>query len=221
MTATIDTGALNALLTQMAEAAKSASDAAKAAKVKEGTPDWSKLLTKPSSFDHKSQEEEIKHFKDWSWQLVQYVSAIDSDYTKDLEDLANNPNTPLDLSTASTPTRERSTKLYGLLAGLLRGRALQTLKAVPNADGYEAWRQLLLTLRPTSKNRGLALMSAIMGWPGFQMNQAVQPQLLKLEDAFEEARRASVTIQDEMKIAVLLRCLSGQLRTHVSLQLTA
>ena len=89
-----------------------------------------------------------------------------------------------------------------------------------NADGYEAWRQLLLTLRPTSKNRGLALMPAIMGWPGFQMNQAVQPQLLKLEDAFEEARRASVTIQDEMKIAVLLRCLSGQLRTHVSLQLS-
>ena len=219
MTTTIDTGALNALLAQMTDVAKSASDAAKAARVKEGTPDWSKLLTKPGSFDHKSQEEEIKHFKDWSWQLVQYVSAIDSEFTKDMDDLANNPNSPLDLSTASTSTRERSTKLYGLLAGLLRGRALQTLKAVPNADGYEAWRQLLLTLRPTSKNRGLALMSAIMGWPGFQMNQAVQPQLLKLEDAFEEARRASVTIQDEMKIAVLLRCLSGQLRTHVSLQL--
>ena len=211
MTTTIDTGALNALLAQ---------DAAKAARVKEVTPDWSKLLTKPGTFDHKSQEDEIKNFKDWSWQLVQYVSAIDSEFTKDLDDLANNPNTPLDLSTASTSTRERSTKLYGLLAGLLRGRALQTLKSVANADGYEAWRQLLLTLRPTSKNRGLALMSAIMGWPGFQMNQAVQPQLLKLEDAFEEARRASVTIQDEMKIAVLLRCLSGQLRTHVSLQLS-
>ena len=118
------------------------------------------------------------------------------------------------------PTRERSTKFYGLLAGLLRGRALHTLKSVPNADGYEAWRQLRLTLRPTSKNRGLALMSAIMGWPGFHMNQAVQPQRLRLEDAFKEARRASVTIQDEMKIAVLLRCLSGQLRTHVSLQLS-
>ena len=220
MTTTIDTGALNALLAQMAEAAKSASDAAKAARVKEVTPDWSKLLTKPGAFDHKSQEDEIKNFKDWSWQLVQYFSAIDSEFTKDLDDLANNPNTPLDLSTASTSTRERSTKLYGLLAGLLRGRALQTLKSVANADGYEAWRQLLLTLRPASKNRGLALMSAIMGWPGFQMNQAVQPQLLKLEDAFEEARRASVTIQDEMKIAVLLRCLSGQLRTHVSLQLS-
>lgn len=67
----------------------------------------------------------------------------------------------------------------------------------------------------------LALMSAIMGWLGFQMNQAVQPQLLRLEDAFEEARRASVTIQDEMKIAVLLRCLSGQLRTHVRVTVKA
>ncbi len=220
MTATIDTGALNALLTQMTDAAKSATEAAKAARAKDVTPDWSKLLTKPATFDYKSQEDEIKNFKDWSWQLMQYVSAIDSAFTKELDDLASNPNNPMDLSTASSSTRERATKLYGLLAGLLRGRALQTLKSVPNSDGYEAWRQLLLTLRPTSKNRGLALMSAIMGWPGFQLNQAVQPQLLKLEDAFEEARRASVTIQDEMKIAVLLRCLSGQLRTHVSLQLS-
>ena len=47
MTTTIDTGALNALLPQMAEAAKSASDAAWAARVKNVTPDWSKLLTKP------------------------------------------------------------------------------------------------------------------------------------------------------------------------------
>ena len=222
MTTTIDTGALNALLTQMAEVAKSASDAAKAARVKEPTPDWSKLLTKPGTCDHKSQENEIKNFKNWNWQLVQYVSAIDSEFTKDLDDLTNNPNTPLDLSTASTSTRERSTKLYGPLAGLLKARALQTLKSVANADGYEAWRQPLLTLTRTSKSRGLALMSAIMGWAGLQMNQAVQAQLLKLEDAFEEARRASVTIQDEMKIAVLSRMStkamgSPKLRYHAKL----
>ena len=75
-TTTIDTGALNALLAQMAEA-----DAAKAARVKEGTPAYRKLLTKPGAFDHKCQDKEIKHFKDWSWQLVQYVNAIDTEYT--------------------------------------------------------------------------------------------------------------------------------------------
>lgn len=46
---------------------------------------------------------------------MQYVSTIDSEFTKDLDDLAHNPNTPLDLSMASTATRERSTKLYGYL----------------------------------------------------------------------------------------------------------
>ena len=97
--ATIDTGVLNALLTQVASAAQAAADAAKTAgeaKPREG-PDWSKLLTKPSWFDHKSQEEEIKHFKDWSWQVVQYVSAIDSAFSKDMEDLAEHPETPMDM----------------------------------------------------------------------------------------------------------------------------
>jgi len=78
------------------------------AKPRDG-PDWSKLLTKPSCFDHKSQEGEIRRFKDWSWQVVQYVSE--------------HP-----VSAANGATRERSNKLYRLLAGLLKGRAWQTLR---------------------------------------------------------------------------------------------
>ena len=69
-------------------------------------------MTKPSCFDHKSQEEEIKDFKDWSWQVVQYVSAIDSGFCKEMEDLAEHPETPMDMSTANAATRERSNKLY-------------------------------------------------------------------------------------------------------------
>ena len=44
----------------------------------------------------------------------------------------------INMATANA-TRERSNKLYGLLAGLLCGRALQNLRAVANSDGYEAW----------------------------------------------------------------------------------
>ena len=62
-------------------------------------------------------------------------------------------------------------------------------------------------------------MSAVMSWPSFSMNAAIQPQLLRLEDSFEEAHRARVTIQEEVKVAVVPTCISGQLRTHVSLQL--
>ena len=221
---TIDPATLQNLLQQVTEAAKAAADASKRSSSSSTSTatgvDWSKLLTKPGNFDHKSMDEEIKHFRDWSWQLVQYVGAIDSGYTKEMEDLAADPTKPMDMSTASAATRERSSKLYGLLAGLLKNRALQTLKSVGNGDGYEGWRQLLLSLRPTSKNRGLAIMSAVMSWSSFQMGAALQPQLLKLEEAFDEAKRAGVAIQEEVKVAVVLRCLSGALRTHVSLQLS-
>ena len=52
------------------------------------------------------------------------------------------------------------------------------------------------------------------------MGAALQPQLLKLEEAFDEAKRAGVAIQEEVKVTVVLRCLSGALRTHLSLQLS-
>ena len=49
------------------------------------------------------------------------------------------------------------------------------------------------------------------------MNQPLQPQLLKLEDALEEARRAGTTIPDQLQQAILLKCVSVQLRTHLNL----
>ena len=221
---TLDAATLQSLLQEVTNAARAAADAAKSTATSSPTSsssvDWSKLLSKPSNFDYKSQEEEIRHFKDWSWQMVQYVSAIDQGYSKELADLEAEPGKPMDMATASASTRERSTKLYGLLAGLMKGRALQTVKSVANADGYEAWRQLLVSLRPSTRGRGLALMSAIMAWPEFSMKTALQPQLLRLEDSFMEAERAGVKVQDEVKVAVVLKCITGQLRTHVNLQLS-
>ena len=145
---------------------------------------------------------------------------MDSGFTEELESLSKTPDRAMDMSSAGSRTRERGGKLYGLPAGLLRGRAQQTLKAVPSGDGYEGWRQLLLILRPVTKNRGLAIMAAIMAWPNLQMSSALQPQFLRLEESFDETKRAGVSVQEGVKVAVLLQCLSGQLRTHVSLQLS-
>ena len=55
------------------------------------------------------------------------------------------------------------------------------------------------------------------GVPGKVMSQPLQPQLLKLEDAVEEARRAGTTIPDQLQQAILLKCVGGQLRTHLNL----
>jgi hypothetical protein len=79
---------------------------------------------------------------------------------------------------------------------------------VKQADGFEAFRQLTLTLRPSSNNRGLALMGALTNWPAFTMGQLLQPQVLKLEEALEEARKAGSTLPDQLQQAILLKCVS-------------
>ena len=53
------------------------------------------------------------------------------------------------------------------------------------------------------------------------MSKPLQAQLLKLEDAYEDTRRAGTTPADELKCAILLRYLSGALKTHLSLKETS
>ena len=43
--------------------------------------------------------------------------------------------------------------MYGLMAALLKGRPLLMLKAVKNFNGYEGYRQLVLSNEPKSQNR--------------------------------------------------------------------
>eukprot|EP00435_Cladocopium_sp_Y103_P019344 s4186_g4.t1 len=236
--AAFDPSIFQAALLEVAEATKAAAKAAQAVQSQTAqqpagpspssspssstaqTVDWSKLLNKPPVFDYKTTEDEIRAFRDWSWQLIQFLNAIDPGYEKELQALMDDPTHGLDISTASTETRQRSSKLYGLLASLCKNRSLNVIRSVKAADGYEALRQLTLALRPSSSGRGLALMAALTSWPQFSMGQPLQPQLLKLEDALEEARRAGTTIPDTLQQAILLKCVSGQLRTHLNLSIS-
>ena len=49
------------------------------------------------------------------------------------------------------------------------------------------------------------------------MNSALQPQLLKLEEVFDETVKAGTTSQEELKSAILLRCVCGQLKSYLNL----
>ena len=49
------------------------------------------------------------------------------------------------------------------------------------------------------------------------MNSAVQPPLLKLEEAFEDCRRSGTEVQDAVKSATLPRRTSVQLKTYLNL----
>ena len=122
----VDPGMLQTALLQVAEATKAASDAAKQLAQAQKTPGasasassslgigWSKLINKPPLFEFASVEQEIKAFRDWSWQLCQFLSTIDPNYDEELKKLFDDPSKGFEMSTASSETRLRSSKLYGL-----------------------------------------------------------------------------------------------------------
>lgn len=140
------------------------------------------------------------------------ISAIDSNYDEELRKLFDEPSKGMDMQSASADTRTRSTKLYGLLTSLVRGKALSLVKSVSGSDGYEALRQMILS--PNTYTRGLALLTAATSWPPFHISMPLQPQILKLEEVFEESRRSGTEIQDAVKAAILMRCVPGQLKTY-------
>ena len=125
--------------TSAAEAVK------KAVEDKKFNDRWSKLIAKPNIFDYKSQQEEIKAFREWSWVFEKYLSAVDEGYMKDLKEIHDKPNEKFDMDLATTEEKTRCIKLYGLLASLMRGRALQLVKAVEDSNGY------FKALKPTLK----------------------------------------------------------------------
>ena len=171
--------------------------------------DWSKLTSKPNVFDNKSAEENIRCFRDWHWMLCQYLTAIDHGFAAELKELDDDPSKPL----------ERSNKLYSLLASLVRNRALSIVRSTPNADGFEALRQLILHLKPNTQTRGLALLSAITSYPPFNMSKPLLNQVIKLEELFEETRKSGTPVQDELKVAIILKCVGGGLKTQLNLML--
>ena len=228
---TLDPNIFQAAMLRVAEATEAAVAVAKSAAVppqvqvapssSKPTIDWSKLAHKPAVFDHKSMDEDLKNFKDWLWQLTQYMVTVDEGYETELRlrSLTDDPSKPLEMSTASADTRQRSAKLSGVLASLVRNRALNIVRSCTSGDGFEAMRQLILSLRPDTQSRGLALLTSVTAWPSFQMSKPLQSQLLKLEEVFEHTCRASTTLADDLKIATLLQCIGGSLTTHWNLNL--
>ena len=236
----MEAGVFQAALLQIAEATQAAANAAAAAQqvaaatattatasssaggvATTGKPqvDWSKLVNKPPIFDYSNQEQDQKHFRDWLWQLNQYLVCIDEAFSDQLGQITDEPAKELNIDSAPLEVRQRSAKLYGLLSGLVKNRALAIVKAAPPGNGFEALRQIVLSMRPNTQARGLSLLASVTAWPTFTMSKPLQPQLLRLEDAYEETRRAGTTVSDDLKQAVLLRCVTGALKTHLSLNL--
>eukprot|EP00435_Cladocopium_sp_Y103_P013965 s1844_g3.t1 len=133
-----DAGAITAVLQQIAEATQAAVTAAQAAQQFAVSASASSAATTASGGAGTAKA-----------QLAQRTDE---------------PNKELNIDTGPLEARQRSAKLYGLLAGLVKNRALSIVRAAPPGNGFEALR---------------------------------------------------TTLADDLKSAVLLRCVTGALKTHL------
>lgn len=79
---------------------------------------------------------------------------------------------------------------------------------------------MILQYQPTSRNRSLGILNALMSWKEFDVKGALLAQIVKLDEAFREYDKTSLQpLAAEMKFAILLRCITGQLRMHINVTL--
>ena len=212
------------LAMRMVQAAEQASVAARLAaeaiNKRSGSDDraWFRVLPKPNSYEPKSREDELSLWRDFSWGLEQYLGSLDAGFVDDIKEVREHPDRPFDPSIQTDEERQRGSFLYALLASLVKHRPLSLIKQVKEANGMEAYRVLVQSLEPASKNRSLGLLTMILEWGQFDMKKGgILTQLLRLEEAFIEYERTGSKLEDSLKFAILMKCVSGQLKMWLQL----
>ena len=184
---------IRVLMQRMTEATQAASSAAQAASYVTAAGsvkplslgDLSRIIPKPDPFKATTRDDELAAWPSWAWAVEQYLACLDAAYSTELRDYGKQAE-PVNLALASEATRNRARLLYGLLNGLMHEKGKRLLRSVTEQNGYEAWRLLSKDLMPKTRNRLLALLRTINGWPSFDTRQGLAQQLLRLEAAFEE-----------------------------------
>ena len=103
------------LVLRMITAAESAAGAARAAASRPSgsKDDWYKMLPKPSQFDPKDRDAELSQFRDWWWNVEQYLTAVDSEYLQHFDIARKNLDTPIVMSTL---TDEQQREVHSCMA---------------------------------------------------------------------------------------------------------
>ena len=122
---------------------------------------------------------------------------LDAGFVEDIKEIREHPDRPIDPSIQTDDERQRGSFMYASLASLVRHRPLSLIKQVKEANGMEAYRMLVQSLEPASKNRSLGLLTMILEWGQFDMKKGgILTQLLRLEEAFIEYERTGSKLED-------------------------
>ena len=172
-----------------------------------------KLVKSPEVFAPKSLEEEVSQWPDWSFSFRVFVGFVDPKYAEELVRVESGPLNP---ALYSQEEKERSIKLYAILASYLRNRPLKLLKSEGSQDGYSVWKKLFQELEPSSRTRGLAMAQALVSFPAMTKGTSILDYLLTYEKLVGEYEKVSGARYDEnLKIGTVLKGLPNELRNHI------
>ena len=154
-----------------------------------------------------------------AWSLKQYLTVIDNKFEDDIAYVERSNATEVDIDLLEDEERHRGRFLYSLLSSLLQGRLLSLVRNVDTSNGLEALRHLLENCQPRARNRTMSMLQSIMSYPNFVMKNSIMSQLVRLEEHFVQFEKMGGKLTDEMKSAVVLKCVSAPLKIHLNLSL--
>ena len=135
--ATLDAAQMNANSVQQLLSAQVAPQSSYEERGLQGR-DLARVLKQPNVFNPSTREEELSMWKSWSWELEQYLGALDNGFTEDFLAMKSVDSDIL-MDSMDAPVRQRGVLLYSVLAGLLHEKGKQVLKSVEPQNGYEGY----------------------------------------------------------------------------------
>ena len=138
-----------------------------------GYSDASKVLKYPEGFGgNESHESDVAKWQEFYYSFKSWLLYAEIEYSSELDTIEANLNVIVSVGDMLEATKGRARRLYAILSGLLKGMPLVMLRAVEPSNGFELWRQLVSVYAPRTRARGLALLSAFMGYPGFTKDRS-------------------------------------------------
>ncbi|CAE6963231.1 unnamed protein product [Symbiodinium sp. CCMP2592] len=119
-------GSLQALIGNLSAAAQALASAAGTGSTR-SYDSAAKLVKSPDVFSPKNLEEEVSQWPDWSFSFKVFVGFIDPTYAEELKKVELAPPNPADYTVGE---RERSTKLYAILASQITAEAARQARRV-------------------------------------------------------------------------------------------
>ncbi|CAE7252941.1 unnamed protein product, partial [Symbiodinium necroappetens] len=166
-----------------------------------------------------SREDELKTWREWSFQLSTWLIAHDEEYEADLESI--DVDVAVDHALLDGPAVARSQKLFGVLCNVLRNRPLLIVRAQEKEkNGFECIRLLRREMEPKERSRALAIVRQLAAWTFKEGN--LHEQIIAYEDAVKGYESSSgKSYPEDLQIATITSGLKEPLRSQVQLRMTS